>query len=218
MSPLRLHSSALADGPGPNADVQRGPSADARPPTREVTAVPLDVETIYREHADDVARWARRLGGPDIDVEDIVHEVFLVVQRRLAEWRGDARITTWLYEITFRVVRDRRARWRWRRWSGRAAGRESTATGADLAELPSDQPDALDLLQRREATAALYAILDGIGEKYRTVIILFELEGKSGQEIAALTETSLSNVWIRLYRAREKVLKRFSAWEAKERR
>ena len=218
MSPLRLHSSALADGPGPNADVQRARSADARPATREVTAVPLDVETIYRAHADDVARWARRLGGPDIDAEDVVHEVFLVVQRRLAEWRGDARITTWLYEITFRVVRDRRARWRWGRWSKRAGGRESTGPGADLTELPSDQPDALDLLQRREATAALYAILDDIGEKYRTVIILFELEGKSGQEIAALTETSLSNVWIRLYRAREKVLKRFSAWEAKERK
>ena len=180
--------------------------------------VPLDVETIYRAHADDVARWARRLGGPDIDVEDVVHEVFLVVQRRLAEWRGDAQITTWLYEITFRVVRDRRARWRWRRWSGGTAGRESTATGTDLNELAADQPDALDLLQRREASTVLYRILDGIGEKYRTVIILFELEGKSGDEIAALTETSLSNVWVRLYRAREKVLKGFLAWEAKERR
>lgn len=178
----------------------------------------LDVGKIYREHADDVARWARRLGGPDIDVEDVVHEVFLVVQRRLAEWRGEARITTWLYEIAFRVVRDRRARWRWRRWSGGTSGRESTAAGADLAELAADQPDALDLLQRREASAVLYRILDGIGEKYRTVIILFELEGKSGEEIAALTETSLSNVWVRLYRAREKVLKRFLAWEAKERK
>jgi RNA polymerase sigma-70 factor (ECF subfamily) len=180
--------------------------------------VPLDVGTIYREHADDVARWARRLGGPDIDAEDVVHEVFLVVQRRLAEWRSEARITTWLYEIVFRVVRDRRTRWRWRRWSGGTGGHELTVAGADLTELAADQPDALDLLQRREASAVLYRILDGIGEKYRTVIILFELEGKSGEEIAALTETSLSNVWVRLYRAREKVLKRFSAWEAKERK
>jgi RNA polymerase sigma-70 factor (ECF subfamily) len=175
MSPLRLHSSALADGPRPNADAHRARSEDARPATGEVTVVPLDVETIYRAHADDVARWARRLGGPDIDVEDVVHEVFLVVQRRLAEWRGDAQITTWLYEITFRVVRDRRARWRWRRWSGGTAGIESTATGTDLNELAADQPDALDLLQRREASTVLYRILDGIGEKYRTVIILFEL-------------------------------------------
>src|SRR5437667_3232853 len=124
MSPLRLHSSAPADGPRPNAEVHRARSEDARPATREVTVVPLDVGTIYRQHADDVARWARRLGGPDIDVEDVVHEVFLVVQRRVAEWRGEARITTWLYEIAFRVVRDRRRRWRWRRWSGGTGGRE----------------------------------------------------------------------------------------------
>ena len=99
---------------------------------------------------------------------------------------------------------------------GRNRWTELTVAGAELTELAADQPDALDLLQRREASAVLYRILDGIGEKYRTVIILFELEGKSGEEIAALTETSLSNVWVRLYRAREKVLKRFSAWEAKE--
>jgi len=94
---------------------------------------------------------------------------------------------------------------------------ESRGAANDLAELPVDQPNALDLLQRREATAALYDILDGIGEKYRTVIILFELEGLSGEEIAALTGISLANVWVRLHRARQKVLKRFLAWEERER-
>ena len=64
------------------------------------------------------------------------------------------------------------------------AGRSRPRPATDLTELAADQPDALDLLQRREASAVLYRILDGIGEKYRTVIILFELEGKSGEEIA----------------------------------
>ena len=90
--------------------------------------------------------------------------MFLVVQRRFHEWRGDAQVTTWLYEITFRVVRDRRARGWWRWWSTGVIGGESSGHGSDLAELAVDQPDALDLLQRREATAALYGILDGIGE------------------------------------------------------
>jgi RNA polymerase sigma-70 factor (ECF subfamily) len=176
----------------------------------------LDVATVYGRHADDVARWARRLGGPRIDAEDIVHEVFLVVQRRFHEWRGDAQVTTWLYEITFRVVRERRSRGWWRRWSTGIIGGDSSGPDGDLAKLPFDQPDALDLLQRREAAAALYGILDGIGEKYRTVIVLFELEGLSGEEIATLTGISLANVWIRLHRARQKVLKRFRAWETKE--
>ena len=209
MSPVRQHSRVPADG-SPSA-------AAAHPAPGPVATAPLDVKTIYGRHADDVARWARRFGGPRLDVEDIVHEVFLVVQRRSHEWRGDAQVTTWLYEITFRVVRDRRARGWWRRWSTGVVAGESRGAANDLAELPVDQPNALDLLQRREATAALYDILDGIGEKYRTVIILFELEGLSGEEIAALTGISLANVWVRLHRARQKVLKRFLAWEERER-
>ena len=207
MSPVRQHSSAPIDG-SPPASV----AAPAPTPVRAA----LDVATVYGRHADDVARWARRLGGPRIDAEDIVHEVFLVVQRRFHEWRGDAQVTTWLYEITFRVVRERRSRGWWRRWSTGIIGGDSSGPDGDLAKLPFDQPDALDLLQRREAAAALYGILDGIGEKYRTVIVLFELEGLSGEEIATLTGISLANVWIRLHRARQKVLKRFRAWETKE--
>ncbi len=208
MSPVRQHSSAPVSG-SPPASV----AAPAPTPVRAA----LDVATVYGRHADDVARWARRLGGPRIDAEDVVHEVFLVVQRRFHEWRGDAQVTTWLYEITFRVVRERRSRGWWRRWSTGIIGGDSSGPDGDLAKLPVDQPDALDLLQRREAAAALYGILDGIGEKYRSVIILFELEGLSGEEIAALTGISLANVWIRLHRARQKVLKRFRAWETKER-
>src|SRR4051812_581788 len=52
----------------------------AREPSRERPAT-ADLDAIYREHAADVSRWARRLGGPQADVEDLLHEVFLVVQR-----------------------------------------------------------------------------------------------------------------------------------------
>jgi RNA polymerase sigma-70 factor (ECF subfamily) len=174
----------------------------------------LDLEKTYKDHADDVAKWAQRLGGPALDVEDIVHEVFLVVQRRLPEWRGDAKVTTWLYEITLRVVSDRRRRWHWLRLGSLISSRRGTATGADeVEEVETVEPDALARLERHEATTTLYRLLDGIGEKYRTVIVLFELEGRSGEEIAALTKTSLANVWIRLHRGRQKLTKRFLAWE-----
>lgn len=201
MSSSRSHSGALAD---------------ARPVEAEAAdREPLTLAAIYRRHADDVATWARRLGGPSLDAEDVVHEVFLVVQRRLPEWRGEAKVTTWLYEITFRVVSGRRKRWLRRAWWTRHLDDAAEADAA--ARVAAEQPDALDLLERREASAALYQILDQIGETYREVIILFELEGKSGEEIAALTGASLANVWIRLHRARKKMMERFVAWEAKGR-
>jgi RNA polymerase sigma-70 factor, ECF subfamily len=201
----------------PNAFARRS-ARDARTHEDDVDATgPLDLATLYRLHADAVALWVRRLGGPELDVEDCVHEVFLVAQRRLGEWRGDAKITTWLYEIAFRVVQDRRRWWRWSQWRARRPDASGSDGPDDLGRLVADEPDALTLLERREANAALYRILDRVGEKYRVVIVLFELEGLSGEQIAALTGTSLANVWIRLHRARQKMLKLFLAWEEKER-
>ena len=202
MPPVRSQSTIFVPGPPANDVRGAGHSDEAKP----------ELEAVYRDHADDVATWARRLGGPELDVEDIVHEVFLVVQRRLPEWRGEAKISTWLYEITLRIVSDRRRRWRWPSLRGRAS-----VPRDEVGQLVADEPDALALLVRREATSTLYRLLDDIGEKYRTVIVLFELEGKSGEQVAALTGTSLANVWIRLHRGRQKLLQRFLAWEAKGR-
>jgi DNA-directed RNA polymerase specialized sigma24 family protein len=46
-------------------------------------------------------------------------------------------------------------------------------------------------------------------------LILFEMEGLTGQQIAEVTKTSLSNVWVRLLRGRQQFTKRFLAWEAR---
>lgn len=189
--------------------------------TAPVPGSTQDLGKLYSEHADCVARWAARLAGPTLDVEDIVHEVFLVACRKLGEFRGDSKITTWLYEITVRIVQDRRRshnRWRWlfgRVSSFRSERREGGA-GDEVARVAADQPSALELLEKKEANATLYRILDGLSEKYRTTIILFELEGLSGREIAEITKTSVSNVWIRLFRGRQQFLDRLLADEAEE--
>src|SRR3954452_10949688 len=75
----------------------------------------LTVAGVYRTHATQVARWAARLGGPRIDVDDVVQEVFAVVSRKLDGFRGEAKLETWLFRITDRIVRNHRRRWAVRR-------------------------------------------------------------------------------------------------------
>src|SRR3954453_20102388 len=130
----------------------------------------LSIDAVYRAHAPAVLRWATRLLGPDgDDVRDVVHEVFMVVHRRLDTFRGDARITTWLYEITTRVAleyRRRRRRWRW--FDRQEPTMRLDWMGA-FGPGPGETVDPHTLLERRRSTATLYTILEKIDEKHRTV-------------------------------------------------
>jgi RNA polymerase sigma-70 factor, ECF subfamily len=158
------------------------------------------LDALYRAHAPAVARWASRLVGPGSDVEDLVHEIFLVAARRLSEFRGDAKVTTWLYRITERVALDRRRRDRFRRWFSLARSVEIETV------LSPARPTPVDVLERRQSSEAVYRILDRMPDKYRTVLILFELEEMSGEEIATLTGLKLTTVWVHLHRARARFL------------
>ncbi len=174
-------------------------------------------ESVYRAHAKTVARWAMRLLGPSGDFEDVVQDAFLVVRRRLPGFRGEAEITTWLYEITVRVVQDWRRRARWWSWvtgRGQSPSRgQMQATFVPTAEMPKDP---LALLEARERTRLLYRLLDELDEVHRTTFILFELDGLTGEQIASITDTRISTVWVRLSRARRKFIQRMRALEARE--
>jgi RNA polymerase sigma factor (sigma-70 family) len=196
-APVTPGGPGVASGPGPGAHAQE-----------------LTIDAIYRAHAPAVLRWATRLLGPDgDDVSDVVHEVFMVVQRRLSSFRGDARITTWLYEITTRVAleyRRRRRRWRW--FDRQEPTMRLDWMGA-FGPGPGETVDPHTLLERRRSTATLYTILEKIDEKHRTVLIAYELEGLSGAEIAEITGTRLDNVYLRLRRARLKFVKLYEDLE-----
>jgi RNA polymerase sigma-70 factor, ECF subfamily len=162
---------------------------------------PMDFDGVYRTYVERVARWAARLGGPDLDVDDVVQEVFVAVHHQLAKFRGESQVSTWLYRITANQVGERRRRDRWRRWLGGSAG--------DVAgKVPSPALTPVEALERREAQARVYRVLDTMNERYRNLLILFEIEHLSGQEIGELTGMSLDSVWVGLHRARAQFAKR----------
>ena len=175
------------------------PSSNADPMIERDTAA-LNLDAIYRAHASTVARWANRLAGPGADVDDLVHDIFLVAGQRLSEFRGDAKVPTWLYRITERMALDRRRRDRFRRWF-------SHVRSMDIENVFSpSQPTPVDVLERRQSIEAVYRMLDRLPDKYRTVLILFEIEEMSGEEIATLTGQKESTVWVHLHRARARFL------------
>lgn len=154
-------------------------------------------EQLYARHIDAVGRWVANLAGPGADVEDLAHEVFMIAFQRLDEFRGEAKLSTWLYRIAINVVRNARRRARVRRWF--ALGDREVASDAPLPD------EAIDRERRRRA---VYAIFDRLSEKDRLLLVMFEIEQLSGAEIAERLAVNIGTVWVRLHRARAQFIRR----------
>ena len=160
---------------------------------------PEPLDGLYEQYVSDVKRWARHLAGPRADLEDLVHDVFVIALRRRFSYRGDGSVKTWLFRITHHVVRNRMRRGFIRRllWS-----RHQDA----LLSLTATPATPQEEIERRERHVRLYHALDQLSDSYRTPLILYEIEGLSGEEVAELSGISLATVWVRLHRGRAKLL------------
>jgi len=175
------------------------------PPAATGAVDPLD--ELYARHGADVKRWVRRLAGPGADVEDILHDVFLVVLRRGFTFRGDADIKTWLFRITHHLVRRQRRRAFVR---SMLFGRHRSEALTCTPSVPTPQEE----MERRERHLRLYRALDRLPDAYRTALILYEIEGLAGEEVAGLLGITLGTLWVRLHRGRAKLLASLTAEEA----
>ena len=164
---------------------------------------------VYDEQFRFVWRSLRRLGVRDSDAADVAQEVFVIVHRKLDEFEGRSKLTTWLFSICMRVARDHRKS---------AVVRREVATDDEvLGAQPATTPDAASELDRRRRRDLLERILDEMPEEQRTVFVLFELEQMSGLEIAELLDVPTGTVHSRLRLAREAFRRSLTRFEARDR-
>ena len=160
-------------------------------------------DALYHAHASQVMRWASRLGGPQIDAEDVTQEVFLVVHRRLDTLLPDVKPTTWIFAITANVVRAHRRR-------SYVSRLMRKLNPHDFLPFAAPVPTPLETVEQRRAGALVYGILDRMSEIHRRAFVLFELEGMSTEEIADLMGTTPVATRVRLHRARADFFRRLS--------
>lgn len=162
------------------------------------------LEQVYRANYDFVWRNARRLGSPDGLVEDVVHEVFMVVARRLVEFEQRSSLRTWLFSITHhtvqRLLRDQMRRER------KLSKYEFALSNYETS------PHA-----RIDAARSLRTLLLGLSETKRVVFILAELEGMTSAEIGIYLGIKPATVDSRLRAARLELAKRAQRERAHQR-
>jgi RNA polymerase sigma-70 factor (ECF subfamily) len=203
-SPHAMTDLARLDAPTALDGAKTPPDAESCGP-----AVALRVEDVYREQFRFAWRSLRHLGVAEADVEDAAQDVFVVIHAKLATFEHRAKITTWIYGICMNVANARRRR---------AHVRRELPT--DPAMLPVDDvrgEQADEALERRQAEEMLDRILDTLPIEQRAVFTLFELDGRTSEEIAGLCAIPLGTVYSRLRLAREAWKRATARLEARER-
>ncbi len=160
-------------------------------------------DELVERHGDALFRFAASQCRSERDAEDVVQDGLLAAWRGAATFRGEASARSWLFQIVVHACRRTR-----RRRSGEPA-RHEPMTEAEA--LPSGEAGAEARAASRETGEALAAALGTLDEESREVLLLRDVEGIPGPEVAEVLGIGLAAMKSRLHRARLELKERVEA-------
>lgn len=148
---------------------------------------------LLRAHQDEVYTLARRLVGDPHLASDVAQEALIRAWRALPKFRGDARLSTWLYRITANTA-----------WTHKNRLRRHQGSSLDdhievAAPAGPDHPEVAGEIV--ELRGRLRTALDRLPDAQREVVVLKDIYGWSHAEIAGSLEISVTAAKVRLHRA-----------------
>lgn len=167
-----------------------------RPERRQLRLEPVEFAELYQTHSRAVYYLALRYLGDPQKAEDVTHDVFLKVYRKLNEFRGESSVRTWLYRITVNHCHNVRQSWHSR----------NLVTNAEESfweNTPALTGSPLRVLETKELGERIQKSLDGLSAEYRLLLLLIADEELSYEQIAELTGQSADAVRGKLHRARK---------------
>ena len=157
---------------------------------------PLAFQELIRPHLDSVRRFVFSLSKNWQDADDIAQEALLKAFRAFPTFDGRASLSTWLYT----VARSASVDWH-RSRLGQAAQRENPLPSTHPASLPC--PD--ESCGQQQLRERLWQAIQTLDERQRVPLVLYEIEGLSYDEIAAIENVPVGTIRSRLSRARQEL-------------
>jgi RNA polymerase sigma-70 factor (ECF subfamily) len=152
-------------------------------------------EGLYRTHAPRLYGLACRFVGRH-EADDLLQDIFLTAHRKLASYKGDAALGTWLFRLATNLCVDHlRSR------GARLAERSDPLEDGDATPAGSQAGPILGVLDRMDLERALPALSPGS----RQVFVLHDVEGLEHREIAALLGISWGTSKSQLHKARRRL-------------
>ncbi|HYS25929.1 MAG TPA: RNA polymerase sigma factor [Vicinamibacterales bacterium] len=153
-------------------------------------------EELYRQHARRLFSLVVRMIGSVEDAEDLLQEVFLQAHRKLAGFRGESTLGTWLYRLTMNHCLDH-LRGRQARMSRATDSLDDEGTAEPMAPAPAVPP----AISRMDLETAIGALPPGS----RAAFLLHDVEGFEHREIAGILGVSEGTSKSQVHKARLKL-------------
>lgn len=165
-------------------------STDSALVTAVLAGVAEAEQALYDRHVDRLFAMAFHFTGDRDAAADLVQETFIMAFDRLQQFRGDAQLSTWLGRILVsRALTERR----------RA---QPPALNIEHAERIPARESFLDAFDTR---AHIYAAVKRLTPKLRAVVILFDIEGYTHEEVAHMLDIPVGTSKARLSEARSQL-------------
>ena len=166
----------------------------------------MDFQEIYTEFQPRILHYLARMMGPE-EAEDVAQEVFEKVNRSLDGFRGQSKLSTWIYRIATNTAIDKLRSASFRQSANQAALKEAEGNKARNTSSGQVQTSVDQEFIRKEMSECVREYIDRLPPDYSTILILSEIEGFRNKEVADILQISLENAKVRLHRARARLKK-----------
>ncbi|UCG56727.1 MAG: sigma-70 family RNA polymerase sigma factor [Phycisphaerales bacterium] len=170
-----------------------------------------DFDAVYDEFYTRISRYLKQLVG-EREAEDLTQEVFIKVNKGLSDFKGQSKLSTWIYRVATNTALDRMRSSSFQRDRQRIRlenpGDASEGKGEDVCVDEKGLSAEREAI-RKEMTECIRSFVGRLPENYRTVLALSELKDLKNHEIAEILGVSLDTVKIRLHRARVRLKEEF---------
>lgn len=148
---------------------------------------------IYQRESGYVWSTLRRLGVQSRDLEDLMHDTFIVVNRRLCDFDSSRPVRPWLYGIAMRIAADAR----------KSARNRREQLSSELPESVSQEPGPAEEVSAQQNRKLVLAALNQLEFKHRVIFVMHDINEHTLAEAAATLETPMATLYSRLRVARE---------------
>ena len=168
----------------------------------------LDFQIIHDEFRPKIQRYLMRMVG-EYEAEDLTQEVFVRISRALHTFRGESKLSTWIYRIATNAALDRLRHPSFNRILLNEQPDDPCSGEIDLGDENINIVEETSLEQQlflKERSECYRNYMDRLPLNYRMVIVLSEIEALAANEIAEILGLSLNVVKTRLHRGRARLL------------